>query len=136
MKKLALILSLLFFFNCANNTTQNANAGVSATQNVTSETFNTDINGDGQGLIIDVRTPKEYAQGHIKNALSMDFLNNDFVEKIKTLPKERNIYLYCRSGRRSAEAAKLFEQNGFQHVYNLEGGIIDWEKEGLPIVTE
>src|SRR5690606_30381116 len=73
-------------------------------------------------ILIDVRTPGEYAEGHMENARNIDWYDADFVEQFESVDKEKTVYLYCRSGRRSAEAKKKLKSLGFENVVNLEGG--------------
>ena len=83
-------------------------------------------NGDVQ--LVDVRTPEEYAEGHIEGARNIDVFDDDFLEEAqKSLDKSRPVAVYCRSGKRSADAARKLSANGFQ-VTNLEGGIIAWKE--------
>lgn len=83
--------------------------------------------------VLDVRTPGEYQNGYIKNALLADWMNQaDFTQKVKSLDKKKAIYTYCMVGGRSAEATKWLISNGFT-VYNLQGGISAWGKAGKPI---
>ncbi len=83
------------------------------------------INKDVQ--LIDVRTPREYRSGHLGNAINIDFYKtNRFVEAFETLNKEKPVYIYCRSGVRSAKAANKLIAMGFQKIYDLEGGILNW----------
>lgn len=87
-------------------------------------------------VVVDVRTPEEFAEGHLPGALNIDFKSDDFVSSAENaLGKERVVYVYCRSGRRSAAAAAILAEKGFSLV-NLEGGIIDWQKKGFPVTTE
>ncbi len=79
--------------------------------------------------LIDVRTPKEYNDGHIENARLIDFLSEDFKIKIQELDKEKPIYLYCRSGGRSGKASKVMEELGFKEIVDLEGGYMAWSKK-------
>ena len=79
--------------------------------------------------LIDVRTPKEYNDGHIENARLIDFLSEDFKIKIQELDKEKPIYLYCRSGGRSGKASKVMEVFGFKEIVDLEGGYMAWSKK-------
>lgn len=73
--------------------------------------------------VIDVRTPGEFESGHIEKALNIDWENRtEFEQEIATLPKDSTYILYCRSGRRSSEAAKYMNSQGFAHVYNVLGG--------------
>lgn len=83
--------------------------------------------------LIDVRTPGEYAAGYISGARNIDVSDNDFVaEAGAALDKSRPVAVYCRSGRRSAEAAGMLESMGYA-VTNLEGGIVAWTEEGRPV---
>ena len=84
--------------------------------------------------LIDVRKPDEFASGHIENAVNMNFYDEDFEAQIKNLDKDKDVYIYCRSGGRSGKAAKQLEELGFTKVYDLEGGILNWEKQNLPLV--
>ena len=78
--------------------------------------------------LIDVRTPKEYAEGHIDNAINIDVQNDSFEAKaVSTLPKDKTIALYCRSGRRSKNAAKILSANGYT-VVELNSGYNGWKK--------
>jgi rhodanese-related sulfurtransferase len=86
--------------------------------------------------LVDVRTPKEYNSGYIANSKNIDYMASDFDEAIKVLNKELPVILYCRSGRRSADGSIKLVKAGFVQVYNLEGGILQWEKEGAEIMKE
>ncbi|MDE6022613.1 MAG: rhodanese-like domain-containing protein [Muribaculaceae bacterium] len=78
--------------------------------------------------LLDVRTPEEFAEGHIKGAMNIDIYNKDFIDVAeKTLDKTKPVAVYCRSGRRSADAAGLLSEKGYK-VTNLEGGILAWDK--------
>ena len=83
----------------------------------------------GKYQVIDVRTPREIAQGKIiDSALEIDFYRNDFAKKINKLPKDKKYLIYCRSGNRSSKALKLMKKAGFTEVYELQGGITSWKK--------
>lgn len=91
---------------------------------------------DSSVVILDVRKSEEYAESHIKGAILIDQFQNDFMEQAKSkLPKDKTIAVYCRSGRRSANAAGRLAREGFKPV-NLKGGIIAWTKEGQPVTKE
>ena len=78
-------------------------------------------------IIIDVRTPHEFEEGAIPNAININILDaQTFVSGIEAFDKEKNYYLYCRSGGRSAQACYIMEQLGFKNTFNLLGGITDW----------
>ena len=82
---------------------------------------------------IDVRTPQEYAGGHIGNAINIDFNSADFKEKINKLDKKARYIVYCRTGVRSAAASEVMAKLGFMDIYNMAGGVSAWEAAGLPI---
>lgn len=87
----------------------------------------------GNGIILDVRTPEEVAQGYINNASTINIYDEDFEEKINLIPKNKEIYVYCKSGGRSAEAAKMLKKNGFNKIYNLNNGMMGWEEKGFSV---
>jgi rhodanese-related sulfurtransferase len=89
---------------------------------------------DPRFLLVDVRTPEEYAQGHLVGASLVDFKAADFSDKIGKLPRDRKILIYCRSGHRSAMALSRMREMGFSDVHDVEGGINAWTAEGLPLV--
>ncbi len=83
-------------------------------------------------VIIDVRTPEEFADGYIENAINIDFRSETFRDKLNQLDKNETYLVYCRSGGRSANAVKIMVELNFREVYNMSGGIIAWKAEGLP----
>jgi len=85
-------------------------------------------------IILDVRTPEEFASGHIEGALNIDFNGGDFANEITRLNPSENYAIYCRSGSRSGQAASIMHKAGFHDVSNLNGGVIDWTDAGLPLV--
>jgi len=84
--------------------------------------------------LLDVRTSKEFAVSHLKNAQNICITSDDFKEKVATLDKEKPIYVYCKAGGRSANAATILKQMGFTKVYDLQGGIMNWETQGLDLI--
>ncbi|MFC2007314.1 rhodanese-like domain-containing protein [Chloroflexota bacterium] len=92
-------------------------------------------NKDNQHFIIlDVRTPDEYASGHLENAINLDYYSATFRDEVNELDKQEKYLVYCRSGKRSEGALNIMKELGFREVYNMLGGIVHWEAEGLPIV--
>jgi len=81
------------------------------------------------GLLLDVRTDREFAMGHIRGATQIDFYRDDFQEELAKLDPNVPVYVYCRSGNRSGQAAKMMKSMRFKMVYNLEGGIGAWARE-------
>jgi len=84
-------------------------------------------------LILDVRTSEEYESSHIPNALNIDYKSAEFKKQIAKLDKNKIYLTYCRSGRRSAKSAEIMKELGIANVYMIDGGIIAWNREGLPI---
>lgn len=86
-----------------------------------------------QVQLVDVRTAEEYAAGHIAYATNIDVKQSDFTQQATAqLDKAKPVFLYCRTGRRSASAAKLLVAEGFT-IVNLQGGIEAWQHEKLPL---
>lgn len=81
-------------------------------------------------LLLDVRTPGEYASGHIPGAVNIDFYAPDFAEQIGALDKTRDVFLYCASGNRSGQAMRLLQKAGFRSVKDLKGGFGGWARAG------
>lgn len=84
-------------------------------------------------VLIDVRTPEEYEEGHIKGARNIDYRDSDFRSNIDLLAKDTPVLVYCRSDRRSGQAMELMRELGFKTIYNLDGGILAWTAEEFPI---
>ncbi len=83
--------------------------------------------------VLDVRTYGEYQTGHLKNALLADWMNQEeFTKKVQSIDKSKPVYTYCHSGGRSGEATKWLIKKGYT-VFNLNGGIAAWKKEGKAI---
>lgn len=87
-------------------------------------------------VIIDVRTPQEFAGGHIENAIVIDYNSDTFRDDLDKLDKDKIYLVYCVWGGRSGAALAIMEGLGFLEAYNLSGGILAWQDAGLPIVTE
>jgi len=85
-------------------------------------------------LLIDVRTPGEYASGHLENSVNIDYKADNFKELIAALDSNQDVYVYCKVGGRSNNAAKIMKKMGFKKIYDLEGGILQWEKEDFKII--
>ena len=84
-------------------------------------------------VILDVRTPKEFAEEHIKDAIIVDFRSTTFENDLDKFDRNKTYIVYCRVGNRSGKATELMKQKGFKKIYDLEGGIFRWKKDGLPV---
>lgn len=85
---------------------------------------------DSMTVILDVRTPEEFAEGHIPGASNISVTDSDFEKKVSKLDKKKTLLVYCRSGKRSVIASNKLLQLGFQHICNLENGFISWQAAG------
>ena len=85
-------------------------------------------------VILDVRTKAEFDEGHIANAININVEGNEFLSEISKLDKSKTYAVYCRSGRRSADALAKMSNEQFISLSHLDGGVIDWTNAGLPLV--
>lgn len=108
MKSTYIFLSLLFLVACKQS----------------KEIHITEFSQDhiNNGIVIDVRTPKEFAAGHLDNAININWFNTAFASSFDTIPKNTNIYVYCKKGGRSSKAAILLDSLGYKNVIDLLGG--------------
>lgn len=117
--QLALLLLLISFTACSQTTT-------TSYKNIDQKIFAEMMTGKDV-VILDVRTPGEYGQGHIPSALLIDYTNPDFAANVEALDKNKTYLVYCASGKRSSNASALMTKNGFKEIYNLEGGFNGWD---------
>ena len=80
--------------------------------------------------MVDVRTPQEWASGHIQGAKHIDWFSDEFKAEVAKLDKAKPVRLYCASGGRSEEARELLKELGFSDVLDLDGGIAAWKRSG------
>lgn len=90
--------------------------------------------GNRDFVVLDVRTPGEFARGHLDGAVLVDYRSPGFREEMAGLARTRTYLVYCRTGNRSASALDIMRELGFRSVYHLEGGITRWTEAGLPTV--
>lgn len=82
--------------------------------------------------LVDVRTPEEFAEGHLPNAINININGSSFDSEIAKLDKAKPIMVYCRSGVRSAKAAASLKSKDFKNISDLSGGIISWKEANKP----
>jgi rhodanese-related sulfurtransferase len=125
MKKLAIIVSaLLVLTGCSSVSSADLNAAE----------FQAKTQESGV-ITLDVRTPGEFMEGHLVNAINIDVENPSFATEIAKLDKTATYAVYCRSGRRSANAIATMKDAGFTNMFNLNAGVQEWAQAGLPLVT-
>ncbi|MBI3141433.1 MAG: thioredoxin family protein [Bacteroidetes bacterium] len=120
--------------NTASETTGEAEKPKPKVQDIGPERFK-ELVSSGSGIVLDVRTPGEVAQGTIGQASVIDIYDPDFEKKINLMDKTKPIYVYCKSGGRSSSAANKLIKNGFAQVYNLQGGVMAWEASGFSLTN-
>jgi rhodanese-related sulfurtransferase len=128
MKKIFIVCLFVGFLSCKGQEKK-----VETFIDVNVEEFQKMIGKNGAQLI-DVRTPKEYELGHLKEALLINYMADDFISNaFKGLDKSKPVLIYCASGGRSAKSAKIYKEAGFTKVYNLLGGFRAWKAKNLEI---
>ncbi len=85
-------------------------------------------------VILDIRTPEEYANEHIAESVLLDFYSDDFENELDKLDKSKTYLVYCRSGNRSSKSMSIMGGLGFMEVYDMGGGINQWKAEGYPTI--
>ena len=119
-----MITSTLFLGSCASNssTTEEKNAKVeeviSTLDNVNEINFKSKKN-----VLLDVRTPEEFAEGHVPGAINIDVKNNNFTDEISKLDTKKNYYIYCKSGVRAKLATDKMQEKGFKNAVNFKDGM-------------
>ena len=91
------------------------------------------IDGEGSVVVLDVRTPEEFAEGHIEGALNVDFRSDNFAEELAELDRDQRHIVHCRSGRRSSASMEVFEELGFTDIQHMFEGFNGWQDAELPI---
>lgn len=134
----AMLIGMVTLISCGTNPpAAEENTGAGTTEQTEQQTTATVTNikpaqvekivKEEEAIIVDVRTPGEVSQGVIEGAtVFVDYNGGNFAGDIAKLDKTKTYIVYCRSGARSAAASNIMVQQGFQHIYNLEGGIMGW----------
>jgi phage shock protein E len=89
---------------------------------------------EGKVIVLDVRTPEEFSEGHIAGATNINFMAKDFATRIATLDTNKVYLVHCASGGRSRRCLPQLKQLGLKQIYHLDGGFSAWEEAGKPVV--
>ena len=111
---------LLFLFSCGAKNTENH---ISDGGRLDASTFQSKIETEKKNILVDVRSPEEFASNHIKGAVNININSSEFEEKIKLIDKSNTILVYCKSGGRSSKAYNTMQNFGY-NVYELRGGLL------------
>ena len=102
-------------------------------KNVTPDEVEQLMKSDPKPLIVDVRTPQEFANGHIAGAKNIDINDPDFAKKIGALNAKSPVIVHCAAGRRGAKALPTLSQHKFPAIYHMNGGLNAWKAAGKPV---
>jgi len=130
LKKYLLLIVLLpfLFLRC--------NGQPKKFESIAPTVFSEKIKTTEKPQILDVRTPKEFEEQHIDNAVNLNWNSDDFISKANLFDKTKSVFVYCLSGGRSKQAAAKLEELGFTSIYELQGGIMKWNAAGLATQPE
>lgn len=126
-----MVLMSFAFISCAQNSKKLSPTGEPIIHYITPQELHTRLDTI---QLIDIRTPQEFQSGHIKNAININYFDANFLAKMNKLDKNKEVYIYCRSGSRSSSAVRKLEDTGFPKIYDLKNGILNWNKNKLEIV--
>jgi rhodanese-related sulfurtransferase len=111
----------------SNQNNSNASSDKQFVREVVSvERFAELMKGDFNGQLIDVRTPEEFAAGHLEGAVNINFFDDNFEDQIKQLDRSKTVFVYCKSGGRSGKASNMMQALEFEKIYDMAGGYTAW----------
>lgn len=119
---ISLLLLSFLFISCHGQTSNSVNT-------IDAKLFAEKLKTNENPQLLDVRTPEEYSVEHIGDAKNVNWNGDDFVAKVNSYDKSKPIFVYCKVGGRSAQAANKLAELGFKEIYNLNGGIMKWNAE-------
>lgn len=133
MNKIHLILFIfatVFISSCSNGQTKEGFVSVKPKE------FSEKLEKTPEANLIDVRTPEEFADGHLKNATNINWKGDDFGKQVAELDKSKPVFVYCLSGGRSKAAANYLSKEGFTNIVEMDGGMMKWRAEKMPETKE
>lgn len=137
MRKTTVVLSLLvasLFAVACGSSSEQTSTGIRV---VSPSDASSIQNEPPEGLVVlDVRTPEEFAEGHLEGATMIDFYSPDFRDRLAELDPDQPYLIYCRSGNRSGQTRAILEELEFGDVADVDGGIVAWQAKGLPVVLD
>lgn len=132
MKQTIIVLFTAILMSCTAQEAQETSAK-SVAEDIKVEEFKSKMDSMEDEIILDVRTPEEWANGTIPGAVKVDWYGDNFEAEIAKLDKSKPVLVYCAAGGRSARAMKKLSDLGFTQVYNLKGGMGAWNKAKYPV---
>ena len=125
-KSIFIFIAVIVLHSCSNAQTTSSVNHLSATE------VANQLKKDTNVQVLDVRTPSEFKNGHVPNAINANINNDDFSTQIAALDKTKPVFVYCLSGGRSSAAVKQLRASGFKNVVEMPGGMMEWRANNLP----
>jgi thioredoxin len=129
IQKILVTIVGFIFFSCQGQTSIKV-------ETISALTFSEKIKATPNPQILDVRTPEEFSSDHIDHAVNINWNDDNFIKIVSKYDKLKPVFVYCLSGGRSKKAADKLEEMGFINIYNLDGGILKWNAQGLEKPSE
>ena len=135
IKFFSTLLILVSCISCQSQNNTNPSEKIADPQDykLSPAAFQKTINETKNAVVMDVRTPDEFNSGALVNAVNVDFRDKYFETRVKDMDVNKVYFVYCLSGGRSGNAAEFMRKNGFVNVYEMAGGMLAWNKAGLPV---
>ena len=123
--KIIVAVLMLSLWSCQSQKSENVEL-------LDAKSFSEKIHNKEEVQLVDVRTPEEFKEQHIDNATNINWNDANFEQQVSNLDKSKPVYVYCKSGGRSAKATAKLSEMGFTNVYELDGGMLSWNEAKMP----
>lgn len=127
-------LIALLFFNISLASCKTQESKPASITNVTADEVYKMLSSNKDYFILDVRSKEEFDSGHIEGAYLIPV--SELENRLAELPQDKPIIVYCESGSRSTSAANILLGKGFKEIFNMTGGITEWQSKGFPVIVE
>ncbi|MBL7810634.1 MAG: thioredoxin [Bacteroidetes bacterium] len=134
-KSLLFILASGIAFAACSQKTSSSEETQTPVSHVSTADFEKSLASTPKRIILDVRTPEEFAQNHLEGAINMNVNADDFYQQISRLDTAQPVFVYCLAGSRSARAADILAEKGFPAIYDMLGGMSRWSAENRAVVS-
>lgn len=128
------LLVVVAIFSCKAEQDRNAAKGGAVFANISVDEAHKMLAGSGDYILLDIRTPGEFASGYIEGAINIDYYESNYRAELAKLDRDKVYIIYCRSGNRSGKSLSIMKSLGFKTVYNVLGGINRWKSNGYRLV--
>lgn len=128
-------LIVVAIFSCKAEQDKSSSKGGQIFDNITVDEAKKMLDGSTDYILLDIRTPGEFASGYIEGAINIDYYEANFRDELAKLDRDKVYIIYCRSGNRSGKSLRIMKSLGFKTVYNVLGGINMWKSSGYNLVN-